>query len=142
MGTEQLLLGDSIGSYSLSEDKTSQFYLMIDSTLMEVTASVELDLMGPIWLLNGWPDETKPEITTEAVRNRNIMEMSRALKELSLAGAPILPNDPAIGEFRDIMGLSRPANAGELDAYVRALTAIEEGEGNQSGGSSEGGNQE
>ena len=55
LGIEQLLLGSTgSGSYALSKDKTQAFYLLVDSALTELRDVVRMDLLKPLWMLNGW----------------------------------------------------------------------------------------
>ena len=116
MGTEQLLLGAHTGgSYALSQDKTGQFYLMIDSTLMEVQEMIERDLIDRLWMLNGWADEMKPVVNTEAVRLRDVEQIATTLRDLAQAGAMLAPNDPIVSQVRDLMGVERPPDEMTMD---------------------------
>ncbi len=109
-GTEGLLLGEgSRGSFALSQDKTHNFALMVDSTLQELAEQIKNDIIKPIFMLNGWDMALLPSLKTEAVRYRDIEQITGALRNLALSGAPLLPDDPAIPEIRDLLGLSTPA---------------------------------
>ena len=122
LGVEQLLLGSgSTGSYALSRDKTSSFRLLVDGALQEISKTVEKDLLETLWRLNGWPPEMLPGIVVESVRAQDIEQIAAALRDLSVAGAPLVPDDPAIAEIRALLGLSAPedkAGSGELDANL------------------------
>ncbi len=108
LGVESLLLGtDSRGSHALARDKTQTFSLMVDSTLQELQEVMEKDYLGPVWLLNGWPDELKPTLKTEPVQYRDIEQVTGALRDMAQAGAVLPMDDPAINEVRDLLGLSR-----------------------------------
>ena len=127
LGTEQLLLGaNTVGSYSLSKDKTGQFYLLIDSILRDLVEAVKEDLINTLWLINGWPKEMKPEIDTEAVRSRDVMEIAAALRDMATAGAMLLPDDPVIGEVRDLMGMSRPPERDDMDRMIDRMMGLNE----------------
>ena len=108
LGVEQLLLGSGQGSYALSQDKTHQFYLLAEGALTEIREAVERDLLRALWRLNGWDAALMPEIRTEAVQYRDIQQIGATLRDLATAGAVLDPEDPVIGEVRDLMGLSRP----------------------------------
>ena len=108
LGVEQLLLGSGVGSYSLSQDKTHQFYLLVDGALTEIREAVERDLLRALWRLNGWPAEMMPKVSTEAVQYRDIQQIGATLRDMATAGAVLAPDDPVIGEVRDLMGVSRP----------------------------------
>ncbi len=108
LGTEQLMLGDGAGSFALAKDKTNSFFLLIDGALMEIREQVKDDLIDTLWELNGWPEDAKPEVGTEAVRHTDVEQVAATLRDLATAGAPLAPDDPVIGEVRDLLGLSRP----------------------------------
>jgi hypothetical protein len=107
MGVEHLLLGgDGKGSLALARDKTQNFALIVHSTLHELSETFQKDLVTPIWALNGWPEDLKPKLTTEAVQFRDIEQITGALSDMASAGAVLAPDDPAINEVRSILGLS------------------------------------
>ena len=109
LGVEQLLLGsDSAGSFALSRDKTNAFFLLVDGALTEIREAVESDLLTKLWRLNGWPVEMMPEIRTEAVRFTDVEQIGATLRDMATAGAMLDPDDPVVGEVRDLMGISRP----------------------------------
>lgn len=109
LGVEALLLGDrSAGSYALSQNKSEQFSLIVDSTNEELAHQVRRDLLGALWKVNGWPDEMKPEVSTEAAQYRDVTEITAALKDMAAAGATIDIRDPAYSEVRGMMGISAP----------------------------------
>lgn len=107
LGVEQLLLGaDSKGSHALAQDKTQSFGLLVDSTLREIRELYERDFLSPLWELNGWDQALKPSFQTSQAQYRDVEQLSRALKDMATAGAPLMPDDPAINEVRDLLGLS------------------------------------
>ena len=109
LGVEQLLLGEgNAGSYALSRDKTSSFFLMVDSALTEIKEAVTDDLLTNIWKLNGWDDKMKPVIRPEGLRYMDVSEVTTALRDMGLAGAVLAPDDPVIRDVRAMMGVSVP----------------------------------
>lgn len=121
LGVEQLMLGsDSAGSFAMSQDKTTSFYLLVDGSLREIREQVDTDLVDILFTLNGWPLEMKPELGTEAVRFTDIEAIATTLRDMATAGAPLAPNDPVVGEVRDLMGLSQPTDVvtGDEDAAL------------------------
>ena len=120
LGVDQLLLGsDSTGSYALAKDKTSNFRLLVDGALQEIRETVEKDLLETLWRLNGWLPEMLPEVSIESVRTQDVEQIAAAFRDMAMAGAPLLPNDPAIPEIRALLGLSAPEDTvgqGEIDA--------------------------
>lgn len=120
IGVEHLLLGSTaVGSFALSKDKTQNFYLVVDSSLNEIAESFNIDFLGPLWKLNGWPDEMMPTLKPEPVRFRDVEQISTTLQQMAQAGAVLDPNDPAINELRDLMGISRAETVEmEVDASL------------------------
>lgn len=109
LGTESIMLGDGDGgSHALSRDKTNQFSLTVDGTLGEMADSMEQDLIRTLFQLNGWPEEAMPEMQPEAVQYRDVEQIARSLRDMAAAGAVLSPTDPAIAEFRALIGLSPP----------------------------------
>lgn len=120
MGVEHLLLGgDGKGSLALSRDKNQSFGLIVDSTLTELEHVFKQDFARVITMLNGWPEELTPTLTTEKAQYRSVEEITQALVDLSTAGSPLAPGDPAVDEVRTLLGLSKvPAEI--IDALVEA----------------------
>jgi hypothetical protein len=108
LGVEQLLLGDNGGgSFAMAKEKNHNFAIVVDSTLEELRETFERDWLRPIWQLNGWPIELLPEIKTDRLQFRNVEEVTAALQRMAQAGALLAPDDPAVDELRDMLGLSR-----------------------------------
>jgi len=106
MGVESLLLGESgAGSLAMAKDKSGNFYLIIDSTLKELTEQFEKDVVEPLMKLNGWPDELKPTLKVEKIQHKDVTELTQALVDMAQAGAILAPDDPVINAIRDLLGL-------------------------------------
>lgn len=107
MGIEHLLLGSSDrGSYALSADKSTNFGVIIDSVLLELREQFKKDILTPLWAMNGWDPALMPILKTESMQYRDIQAVVGVLEGLAKAGAPLMPNDPAINELRAQAGLS------------------------------------
>lgn len=108
LGVEQLLLGEgAAGSHALSKDKTQSFFMLVNGTLAELTEGVKSDLLTPIFMLNGWDMALMPTPSVEAVSYQDVEIITAALKDLATAGATLDMRDPAVGEIRDLLGISR-----------------------------------
>lgn len=107
LGVEHLLLGTNGGSYALSRDKSNNFGLVVDSTLKELREQFEKDLLGPLWLLNGWDPELKPELVTDTNATRDVEQVSAVIRDLSSAGVVLDREDDAVAELFGILGLPR-----------------------------------
>lgn len=139
LGTDQLLLGSTdSGSYALSRDKTTAFYMMANSTLNEIRETIQRQLLVAIWNLNGWPDAMMPKIQTSAIRFADPETMGRVLKDLATAGAPTLPNDPAVPALRSIIDLP-PPDEDEMDRLVADALMAHRMQQNNGGGGENGG---
>lgn len=126
IGVEALLLGQERGSYALSRDKSHNFALTVDSTLTEMAANVKADIVYPLCALNGIDKKNCPKPKTEPLRWQDVEQVTGALETMARAGAMLSPDDPAIGEVRDLLGVSRPITVSEgADA---ALLGDDEGE--------------
>lgn len=107
LGVEQLLLGSSSsGSFALSRDKTSSFFLLVDGGLKEIKEAVEKDLLEQVWKLNGWDAELMPEVDTEEVRFTEAEQVAAALRDMASAGAVLDERDPVVDEVRALLGVS------------------------------------
>jgi hypothetical protein len=107
LGVEHLLLGGGPrGSNALSRDKSDNFALTIDATLSQLRSTFGKDMILPLMALNGIPEEAAPEFKTDAIAYRDIEQVTSALFQMAQAGAVLDPNDPAVDEVRDILGLS------------------------------------
>lgn len=103
LGVEFLLLGSS-GSQALSRDKSQNFGLMVESALDELRESFENDYLRFLMDLNGVPDDKWPTLKTETVQYRDVETIVEGLERLARAG--LHPEDPAVNEVRELLGLS------------------------------------
>jgi len=109
-GTEHLLLGSTsagTGSFALSKDKSNNFGLIIDSTLKALREAFEQDLLGPLWLLNGWDPELKPKLVTDTNATRDLESLSAVVRDLASAGVVLDREDEAVAEIFNLLGLPR-----------------------------------
>lgn len=113
MGTESMLVGrEGEGSRALSEDKSRNMYLTANATLADMAESVDRDLRDPIWVMNGLDEKLKPKAKVEDVSFKDVEQIARVLADMATAGAILAPDDPAINDLRDLMGVQ---HAPEMD---------------------------
>ena len=108
LGVEHLLLGmNDRGSFALSRDKTQNFFLIVDSALEELGDGFRKDIITRLFELNGWNLDLLPKLKPEPIKFMDIEQLAELLKSIAIAGAPLLPDDPAINALRDLAGLPR-----------------------------------
>jgi hypothetical protein len=113
LGVEHLLLGsDSSGSFALSKDKTEAFGKMVDASITELVAIFSDDFLGPLFEMNAWDESLMPTFRPDKVQHQDIAKIAQILRDMATAGAPLMPNDPAVNEVRALAGLS---HAPEVD---------------------------
>jgi hypothetical protein len=112
LGVEGLLVGKDSGSRALSEDKSRNLYLTVNSCTKDIGEAFDKDFFGPLWKLNGLDDKLKPSLQPEDVSFKSVEEITAALKDLATAGAILSPTDPVINDVRTLLGVS------EAEEYV------------------------
>ena len=128
LGVEHILLGDhSGGSYALSNDKSHMFNVVVDSTIKEIRSRFYDHVITFLFEINGWPMNMRPKMQADKLQTRRVEEITAAIKDLAQSGAVLSPDDPAINEVRDLLGLSpMPMREQELDARSYQPTKEEE----------------
>lgn len=108
-GIEHMLIGGSSrGSQALSRDKAMTFAITCDSTLAELVDAVEVQLLRPLWKLNGFDPATIPTLGVEKIQYRDVEQITSALQQMAQAGAVMMPDDPAVPAMREVLGLPSP----------------------------------
>lgn len=94
LGVEGLLIGMvDTGAYSTAEVKSEQLALSVESTLEEVKAVLNRDLVKRIWRLNAWPVDMMPCLDVEPLKKDDVLKKVQVLQGLANAGFPLQPND-------------------------------------------------
>lgn len=107
IGVEHLLLGDQGGSRAVAQDKSRNVYLIASSVLRLIVACVQRDVIRPLWKLNGLDPRIMPKLMAEDIAPRDALEVTTALARMAQAGAVLTPDDPAINDVRDLLGITR-----------------------------------
>lgn len=123
IGTEHLMMGDQGGNRALSVDKSRNLYLIANSVLGSIVAAYDADFITPIWTLNGFPEESKPRFKVEDVAFKDVSQITAALRDMATAGAVLAPDDPAIDDVRDLIGISR--YEGVMDPTLLAQNSLD-----------------
>jgi hypothetical protein len=127
IGVESLMLGGQGGggSRAMSEDKSRNLYLSVDATVKDIAEGFRRDMIGAVWVLNGLPPKLMPKLHTEDVAFKDVAVVAKALADMATAGAILSPDDPAINDVRDLLGLSKqPENQAETAAAVALLPRV------------------
>jgi hypothetical protein len=108
MGTDSMLLGSANtgGSYALSSDKSQNFAAVIDATLGDVKEVLDRQFCPRVLTLNGIHLRHTPKLRVEQVRFRDVTEISTALANMAKAGATMSPDDPAVSDMRELLGVA------------------------------------
>jgi hypothetical protein len=125
LGTEGLMIGNQkTGTQALSKDKSHNFALIIDSTLKEIAAQYQKDIIETVAELNGMDPRMNPKLVPEAVQFRDVEQIFAAIRDLYTGtGLSIMPGDPIEDALRDLLQMPpAPERDGELelDAMLRA----------------------
>lgn len=109
IGVEHLMLGGAGGSAnrSLSEDKSNNFYLACNGALDDICDGVNKDVVATICDMNGIRQEIYPKVSHSDISFRSVSEVTKSLADMASAGAVLQPNDPAIDDVRDMLGIKR-----------------------------------
>jgi hypothetical protein len=127
IGTEHLLLGGGgSANRALSEDKSRNFYLTANGSLDDMADAINKDIIGPICDLNGIPDHLRPKASHSDVSFRAISEITAALRDMATAGAVLAPDDPAVNDVRELLGL--PEAKPPDPAMFAALQGVKPGD--------------
>jgi hypothetical protein len=122
-GTEHLLDGaEGSGSLAMSKSKTGTFYLNGTSTLYELVEVMQGGWLQPIADMNGWPDELVPTLAVEEIRDEDIDQITKALADLAQAGVVLTPEDAAVAEVFQMIGLTPPDPDLQMNADVDDVT--------------------
>ena len=106
MGTSSMLTGrEGEGSRALSEDQSRNLYLTCNSTLADMAEAFDRDLVGPIWAMNGLSEDLRPKLRAEDAGFKDAEHIARVLRDMASAGAVLAPDDPAIDDLRDLLGI-------------------------------------
>jgi hypothetical protein len=128
IGVETLLLGSQGqgGSRALSEDKSRNLYLSINGTVKDIAEGFRRDMIGPVWAMNGLDPKLMPKLHTEDVAFKDVAAVAKSLSDMATAGAILAPDDPAINDVRDLLGISKqPAGIGEMAASVALIPRVQ-----------------
>lgn len=124
LGVESLLLGGQgggSGSKSLSEDKSRNLYLSVDSTVKDLAEGFRRDMLGMVWTMNGLDPRLMPKMHTEDVAFKDVASITKSLSDMATAGAVLSPDDPAINDIRDMMGISKQPEGSFAAAVAAAM---------------------
>lgn len=112
LGVEGLLVGKDSGSRALSEDKSRNLYLNVNSCTKDIGEAMDKDFFGPLWKMNGLNEDLMPSLQPEDVSFKSVEEITAALRDMATAGAILSPTDPVINDVRTLLGVS------EAEEYV------------------------
>lgn len=125
-GAEHLMLGgDGQGSLALSQTGIERMYLMVNGALNEVKSAYNTDFVKPLMIFNKIDKKQWPKLKPDDIAYRSVQEVTAALLAMAQAGNTLMPDDPAIGEVRDLLGLSRPGAMNDLKAMLGDIRVLQ-----------------
>lgn len=107
IGVEHLMLGDQGGSRAVAQDKSRNVYLIASSVLRLIIKAARRDVTNKICMLNGIDQRIWPDLHAEDIAPRDALEVTTALARMAQSGAVLAPDDPAIDDVRDLLGIQR-----------------------------------
>jgi len=114
-----MLGGDGGSNRALGEEKSRFLAGYVNSVLTDACEAFNRDLVGPLWVLNGFDPELKPRIRFEEVSVEDATRVADMLEKAAKAGAKLHPKDPVVNTLRTRMRL--PKVPDELTAEQHQL---------------------
>lgn len=122
------------GTQSLSVNKTDMFFQAIEGFLNTNSSVYNRHALPRLWTLNGWDEETLPEISPDLAQRVDLDVLGNFVLRLSQAGMPMFPNEEMQSYLMDAAGLPDLVDplameaAGLTDELIGQQTAIATGE--------------
>lgn len=99
------------GSFALSKSKTDLFLASLKGYVETIAATLNRKLVPQIWAINGFPEDTIPELKPGRVDPVDLAELGEFVQRMAGAGAPLFPDDELSNHLRDVAGLpEQPAD--------------------------------
>jgi len=119
MGADGLMVGEKTGSYSLSRDKTDNFYSRVSGTLEAMRRQSQKDLLMKLWLVNGWPLAMMPALKVSPPRALPPEQLGAAIRDIASGLKTV--DDTEILDSSDLETASRKIVA-VIEQVDQALT--------------------
>lgn len=125
MLTDFLLLGhEKVGSFALSDSKTSIFARSVGSLLNVIADQVNRVLLPLLWEVNGFDRRVMPTLVPGDLEERDLDATAAYLSALAGAGMPLFPDDATENYLRELAGL--PPKSETSQAMAQAQTGDEQ----------------
>lgn len=89
------------GSYALAQDRSSLFQDALGGWLDMMSATLNRQLIRPLWMLNGLPVEDMPKLQHGPITHESLERLAGYVESLSRAGMPLFPDEALEKFFRD-----------------------------------------
>jgi hypothetical protein len=120
MLTDFLLLGhEKVGSFALSDSKTSIFARSVGSLLNTIADQMNRVLLPLVWDVNGFDREVMPTLVPGDLEERNLADTAAYLSALAGAGMPLFPDDPTENYLRELAGLPPKGETSQATAQTQ-----------------------
>lgn len=101
-----ILLGhEKVGSFALSDNKTSLFAVAIKAWLDEIKGVFNQHAIPRLFKINGMSLENMPELTYGDIETPDLGKLAEYISKLSASGADLFPDDELENHLREIAGL-------------------------------------
>ncbi len=101
-----ILLGhEQVGSYALSQTKTSMFRVALEAWLGAIAAVVNMHAIPRLLLFNGMPLELAPQLCFSRVGEIELADMVLFIEKYALAGGTLFPHLESENYLRQLVGL-------------------------------------
>jgi len=129
MFSEGFMLGGDGGSNrALGEEKSRFLADFANSVLTDIADALNMDLVRPLWAINGYDEKYRPTLRFEAVSIEDVTRVAEMLSHMAKAGATLHPKDPVINTVRVRARLPKVPDklVNEQDQQAKDMMATEQ----------------
>ena len=130
-----VLLGhEKVGSFALSDSKTSLFATAIGAWLDEIKSVFNRHAIPRLFAMNGNDSEEIPQLTYGDIESPDLTALGGFIREMAGAGAVLFPDGDLEDHLRDLANLpKKPEKVKESETKTREATAANEADTAETG---------
>jgi len=111
------------GSFALSKDKSQTFYNALAGWAWQIAYPINRELIPLLWKLNNLDYQYMPRMVPDNTQSIDISQIASFIRDISLAGAPLFPDEKLESKLRDIANLPEKDYDEEFAQEQRELMA-------------------